>query len=130
MNVELTVQSMYDNYPVIFQDRFDCYNHLFCVIGNGFEWVDGELVDGCVVQNLTKHSNNLVDGKAHQHITPEFEFPRKPRRERWYFRYPDGEIHYGKDFAYLFNYPEDIKPDWLDALNECKAMLVEDGYDI
>jgi hypothetical protein len=30
----------------------------------------------------------------------------------------------------LFNYPDDIKQDWLDAIEECKQMLIEDGYDV
>ena len=39
MNVELTIQSMFDDYPTLFKDRADCLNHLFCVIGNGYEWI-------------------------------------------------------------------------------------------
>jgi len=33
-------------YPSIFKNALDVYNHLFCVIGNGYDWKDGCLVDG------------------------------------------------------------------------------------
>ena len=44
MNVELTIQEMYNEYPTLFIDRVDALNHLFCTIGNGYDWKNGELV--------------------------------------------------------------------------------------
>ena len=44
MNVEITIQYLFDNYPGIFKERADCLNQLFCSIGNGFYWQDGELI--------------------------------------------------------------------------------------
>lgn len=44
MNLENTIQYMYDNYPSLFQERWQALNQLFCVIGNGYEWEGGELV--------------------------------------------------------------------------------------
>lgn len=35
-----------------------------------------------------------------------------------------------KEYSYLYNYPKDIKPDWLDLIEECKAMLIADGIEI
>ena len=45
MTVELTMQAMYDHFPGLFKERADCLNHLFCTTGNGYDWIDGELVD-------------------------------------------------------------------------------------
>ena len=45
MTVEQTLQVMTDKYPTIFYNRQTCLNHLFCVIGNGYDWKKGELVD-------------------------------------------------------------------------------------
>ena len=70
MNVELTIQAMFDDYPTLFKDRSDCLNQLFCVIGNGYEWYNGELAEDAdayskeEIKNLKSH---LVDGKAFQH---------------------------------------------------------------
>ena len=111
MTLEKTIQSMFDHFPFLFQDRADCLNHLFCVLGNEYEWVDGELIK----DENREPIHDLVDGKAHQHQVltarsaavlrarihaaqtrttvdetkfanlPDTPPPRQPRRERWYF---------------------------------------------
>ena len=167
MNLELTIQDMFDNYPTLFKDRSDCLNHLFCTIGNGYHWCDGELI-GDEESSLELLEKHLVNGKAYQHNKlslraeaqyyfdkaiangeyskldetflkellearrktilklPDNVYHRRERQFRWYF-YLAG---YCFDFAYLFNYPENIKPDWQSGIEECKKMLIEDGYDI
>ena len=46
MKAENQLQWMMDFYPDSFSYKeTHCLDHLFCVIGNGFEWVNGELVD-------------------------------------------------------------------------------------
>lgn len=64
---------------------------------------------------------------------PDDVYHEKPRAKRWGFcvDIPGHEkIDYHKDTAFLFNTPQDIKPDWAKAIAECKAMLREDGYDV
>lgn len=173
MNVELTIQEMFDNYPTLFKERSDCLNQLFCTIGNGYEWHNGELVEDADTfsdDEITVLKNHLVDGKAFQHNKmslraealeyyrrrlekhPEKDTPinrkldeeyfnsipddvyyKHPRKKRWYFyiNIPNHErIDYCKDYAFLWNYPEDIKPDWLAAIEECKTLLREDGFEV
>lgn len=48
------------------------------------------------------------------------------RKYRWYF-FCAGEC---KSWAPLFNYPKDIKDDWLAGIEETKQLLIEDGYDL
>ena len=43
MKPERTIQVMMDQFPVLFDNRQRCLDHLFVVIGNGYEWFDGEL---------------------------------------------------------------------------------------
>ena len=45
MKFEHTLQFMMDFYAELFPTRKHCLNHLFCTIGNGYEWENGELVD-------------------------------------------------------------------------------------
>ncbi len=45
MRAEDTLQYMADFYPELFPTRKHALNHLFCVLGNGYEWINGELVD-------------------------------------------------------------------------------------
>ena len=44
-SVEQTVRNDLLLWPSIHVNRFSVLHHLFCVIGNGFEWKDGELVE-------------------------------------------------------------------------------------
>lgn len=174
MNVELTIQEMYNEYPTLFVDRVDALNHLFCTIGNGYDWKNGELVSSGYSypkkKDIEKLKNDLVDGKAFQHnklslrgqhqyyinqrtteeterlaerskmsvkdfldceqfllrAYPDDKYHSYPKNMRWYFYLGD----YCKNFAYLFNYPKNIKPDWLAAIEETKQYLKEDGYDL
>ena len=49
----------------------------------------------------------------------------------FYINIPGQErIDFCEKYAYLFNYPDDIKPDWLAALNECRTLLIEDGFNL
>lgn len=167
MKLELTIQDMFNNYPTLFKERSDCLDHLFCTIGNGYHWHNGELCsndDDYPIDEAYLESC-LVDGKAHQYnklslraeailhlkqrkeeleLEPELQaiidaarektisklpddvYHKRERKYRWYF-YLGG---YCTKYAKLFNYPEDIKPDWLAGIEECKAMLREDGYDV
>jgi len=45
MNVTDTIRTMLLEYPQLHLNALDAYNHLFCAYGNGYEWVNGELVD-------------------------------------------------------------------------------------
>lgn len=175
MKVELTIQEMFDNYPTLFKDRADCLNHLFCVIGNGYDWVNGELVEGpedysaeeqkyfedrlkegkafqynkmslraealeYYRRRMEKHpeecSNNALSRKLDEEYfnsIPDDQYHKYERRKRWYFyiNIPGHErIDYHYEYSYLWNYPEDIKPDWLAAIEETKVLLREDGFDI
>lgn len=168
MTLELTIQDMFDRYPGLFKDRSDCLNHLFCTIGNGYEWRNGELCsdENCSSERKKDLNLHLVNGKAYQHnklslraeamyyaemrknkneneypdaiqkeldkadekyfnSLPDNVYHKHPRVQRWSF-YLAG---YCVEFAKLFNYPPDIKQDWLAGIAECKRMLIEDGYD-
>ena len=172
MNVELTIQLMFDEYPTLFKERADCLNHLFCTIGNGYVWQNGELIEiGGSYKNVNEKQlyQHLIKRKAFQHnkmtlrdeaicyfeqqipsetlknlskeqkkIIAEYkkqlvekesnDYYKEPNRyKRWSF-YQNGNIDFNQDFAYLFNFPENIKYDWKNAILECRKLLAEDGY--
>ena len=172
MTLERTIQRMFNGYPGLFKTRADCLDQLFCVIGNGYHWKDGELVSGeDDALEAVSLDSFFVNGKAFQHNKlsiraerdyynkqfekrhhirsyenapaevrelferierealaglPDDKYYTTPRCQRWYF-FTAGYCH---DYAYLFNYPDDIKPDWLSGIEECKQLLREDGYDV
>ena len=108
MNVELTIQEMFDDFPTLFKERADCLNHLFCAIGNGFEWVDGELVDtfdGVASERIATLSARLIDGKAHQYnklsLRAEARIYESERLsngwyDEWSARHPSDDIEWLK----------------------------------
>lgn len=137
MRAEDTLQYMADFYPDIFPTRKHCLDHLFCVIGNGFEWVKGELVD-----NDDKYQKRYKLRKP----IKKAEFWRE---ENWYqmnefygglycldekqkipVQYNFEWYPLSKRYSALFTYPEDIKDDWKALLEECKQMLIADGIDL
>jgi hypothetical protein len=141
MRAEDTLQYMTDFYPEIFPTRKHCLDHLFCVVGNGYEWVNGELVDddseyekryilrepikkaefkretnwyrmNKFYSNLYNALNDLGEKRS---IPMEYKF-------EWY--------PLSKEYSALFTYPDDIKDDWKALVEECKQMLIDDGVDI
>lgn len=53
MNPEDTIRHTLYYYPQICPNRAHALHHMFCVIGNGYEWIKGELVDPYM--ELTPH---------------------------------------------------------------------------
>ena len=160
MNVELTIQEMYEKFPGMFQNRKTCYIQLFCRCGDGYKWKNGELVhehkhNGLGVKYL---KGRLVDGKAFQHKKLETmgdvytfwagkpEYKANKQILELMAKSPDGKKEFSSPYnewlrettttqlmtnaKHLFNYPEDIKDDWKAAIEECKKLLKKDGFDI
>lgn len=137
MRAEDTLQYMADFYPEIFPTRKHCLDHLFCVIGNGFKWVNGELVD-----NDDKYQKRYKLRKP----IKKAEFLRE---ENWYqmnefynglhnldekqkiqMQYNFEWYPLSKRYSALYTYPENIKDDWKELLEECRVALLADGIDL
>lgn len=138
MRPEETMQFMMNFYPDIFPTRKHCLNHLFCVIGNGYEWINGELVDKDgtferrykIVEPITKVKprdedfyNNMLrlENELKEVMGEDYKINHKYAFE-WY--------PLCKEYSKLYTYPENITYDWLKLLNECREMLIEDGIEV
>ena len=149
MQVETTIQQMFDEHPSLFATREECYNQLFCVIGNGYDWLHGQLVPSGDAYSNDPNVAFMHDAD-YARVVPRaaqseknIRKKRKEDRSMWntfrWFRLQDK----GKDigmyseatewypvcerYSYVLNSPENIKPDWRAAIEECKAMLIRDG---
>lgn len=69
MTVKDTVMNALLEYPTLFLNSLDVYNYLFCMIGNGYVWTNGELVD------RLEHTKVLTVKQAIQKVI-EREVPR------------------------------------------------------
>lgn len=135
MTAENTIQWMMDFHPDIYPTRKHCLNQLFCVIGNGYKWKGGELIDtdpdeftkrykfkkpvDKAVSRNEEHWCLMADWhKQLKQIDPEHRIPMQYEFE-WY------PVTSG--YSYVVNFPEDVAPSWKAAIHECRKLLAEDG---
>ena len=137
MRAEDTLQYMADFYPSIFPTRKHALDHLFCVIGNGYEWVNGELVDDdneyekryklikSIKRAEFRHEGNWYSMHKFytelKNIDDDYKIPMQYDFD-WY--------PLSKKYSALYTYPDDIKPDWKALIEECKQMLIADGIEV
>lgn len=157
MTVETTIQKMFDEYPRLFSTRQECYNFLFCVIGNGYEWKRGQIVcvdDDEEDRNLQMWEEmdyaDLQDAWESAGIKPkavqsEMNVAERQREDEAIHNLfgenglkdglpdiepydPDKHRWYPiSEYSLIKRVPPDVKPDWKAAVEECKIMLKEDG---
>lgn len=133
MRAEDTLQFMMDFNGSLFWNRQQCLDHLFCTAGTGLEWENGELVfkDYDTVQMLSHWK--LVKPIEHaepRRLTMEIHEIKESIRERRGLKEDPKWSDISKEYSYLYNYPDNIKPDWLALIEECKQMLIADGVEI
>lgn len=80
-----------DAYPSLFVDEADVLDHLFFTIGNGYEWVEGQLVDVC-------------EERDDQYV----ERTQKKRIERAHKRLADALNDHGEDCSLVPYYREEL----------------------
>lgn len=141
MTVETTVQEMFDKYPILFSTREECFDHLFCTIGNGYVWKWGQLIyigdiedfdeeeakkwndDDYAVEHprASQSEKNLEDRRKHDELYVKHGLIKKVGEHTWY--------PLCKRYSRLFTIPADAREDWKAAVEECKKMLEKDGVD-
>ena len=159
MKPERTLQKMYDEYPQLFKTRQKALDHLFCVIGNGYEWKNGELVDceelyyySVKLDKLIEipfENDNEVDIVSKPPMSDEdYEIEhqdwiketvelkcrlneRITREEALKVTLENCHKWYpiSKNHSYICNLPDDITPEWKALTEECKEMLKKDGIE-
>lgn len=157
MQFEHEIQYCYDKYPSLFRRRWEVLNHLFCVIGNGFEWVNGELVEKGE-RKIKNYVPLLKDGEAYRSEESIREQVSKENKkmDEWIIKHNQEyeklgishlintwpgektekeiaktynvEFYPLSEYSAIFNIPEDIKPDWLEGIKEVVNLLLIHGH--
>lgn len=137
MKAEETLQYMADFYSEIFPTRKHALNHLFCVVGNGYKWVNGELV---YENDRYKNRYKLCEYIERAEFPYEYlwyeshnrfhKFCKGEDEKKIPYKYQFAWYPLSKKYSKLYTYPDDIKPDWKALLEECKQLLIEDGIEI
>ena len=142
MTVESTVQEMFDKYPILFSTREECFDHLFCTIGNGDKWKWGQLIyqepheEGYDEEEdrlfheadyskehpkATQSKKNLEERRKLDELYLKDGIIKKIGEHEWY--------PLSRKYSRIFHVPDDARDDWKAAVEECKRMLEKDGVD-
>ena len=160
MKPERTLQKMYDEYPQLFPTRHHALDHLFCVIGNGYEWKKGELVDYKELYYYDSELDELVeipfendDESDIVSKSPMTDEEYEIEHQKWIEERVDLKCRFNKritreealkvtlenchkwypiskNHSYICNLPDDITPEWKSLAEECKEMLKKDGIEL
>ena len=132
MRAEDTLQFMMDFQGNLFYNRQKCLDQLFCTIGNGYSWVDGELVEDSRDTKTLLSRWKLVTPIEHAEPTLGVSELGKMKEDILKRRGIEDQKWYplSKEYSYLYNYPDDIKHDWKALIEECKQMLIDDGIEV
>ncbi|PAB61022.1 hypothetical protein [Anaeromicrobium sediminis] len=106
MNLEDTIRACMKKYPRLFLDRWEVLNYLFCTLHCDHKWKDGELVG--TIDTIYKQDTPLFA----EQIIELIKFREKLWGQAFYI-YP-----LGKKYSNLFNFPKNIKTDWLKGIIE------------
>lgn len=145
MTVADTFWQAFNLYPSLFQTRADVINHLFFVIGNGYRWSNGELIDDDPAMTLEQITEtriaralkNFSGVEFRQSVarilgdpvpTEEEALEEQLNKE---FAHKVGPIK-GKPRIYypvcgyseICNVPNDVRPDWLRLAREACRLLI------
>ena len=132
MRAEDTLQFMMDFQCSLFHNRQKCLDQLFCTIGNGYSWIDGELVEDSLDTKTLLSRWKLATPIEHAEPTWGVSELGKMKEDILKRRGIEDQKWYplSKEYSYLYNYPDDIKTDWKALLEECKQMLIDDGVEV
>lgn len=109
--VEQVFADCYKYYPDLFRTRVDVIDHLFFVVGNGYRWVDGVLVE-INPDPLARIEYQLDADDDGVRPLPDDGEPR--------CFYP-----VSRDYSAVYTVPDDVRPDWL-ALAYTAAIMLRD----
>ena len=150
MTVETTLQEMFDDFPDLFSTRQQCYDHLFCTVGNGYCWKWGQIVENVygLEDNKEIHDNDYLHPKVlkaeqtPENIKMKLNMDRELHELKRLNDLEDDGVDIGEYDPNQHNWypiskhslineiPDDIKPDWKKAIEECKEMLKADGINL
>lgn len=125
MKLEEEIQYLYDNHPHFFQTRKDCLNHLFCVVGHGYQWVNGQLVSigNCKINVDTGEIMSINEPKI------ELKGDNKAKQtilyDRKYYKHFSDQWHPVCEYSAIKTHSDDIQEDWQRGITETITMILQ-----
>lgn len=140
-SLEFTIKASILAYPSLFQIRGQVLNHLFCVLGNGYDWWDGHIRETCGDEKHEGVQKRLLEGVPEEEIRA---WIKSKDDERWERNFADLKARLkelGVDFdppplsmhpltiypvcdlCEIMKLPDNIRPDWLAGAEEAVALM-------
>ncbi len=127
MTVEDTIRQSIANFPCLHNNRTEVLHHVFCVLGNGYHWVDGALELKFPLEEdhspfwdepagddiLTQVQRQVAQAQNAQSRVILAELDDRCRLQE-----PLPDCYPLYEYAKLLTLPEDIQSDWLEAAQE------------
>ncbi len=141
MNLEDTIKDKFNRFPVLYgtSNRKKVLDSLFVTIGNGYYWDKGELVESPIsIKSEDKafykkepyfKSNLLLYKDIYKLSTTQAKIKAVANYKKLIKEADETPVDwYGLDpeHSLMFEYPEDIKPDWLNGIIETCISIIED----
>jgi len=131
MNAKQTIINSIIEYPLLYKDidfkhsKEKVLDHLFFVNGNGYDWIDGELVGDSQNSTILTFTDNYFETPIWSKEEDEESFLKDFRLEEGrdftpreiYSKHPLS-LYPLCTYAKILNLPKDIKPDWLACAEE------------
>lgn len=129
-------------YPSLFQIREQVLNHLYCVLGNGYDWWDGRLRETCEDEKIETVETMLFERKPEEEIQAWVkskddtrldtalkeidELLKKlgvERDENRVLQMFPFRIYPVCDLCAIMKLPDQIRPDWLAGAEEAVDLM-------
>jgi len=147
-SLDFRIWEMMIAYPSLFPTRFYAIHHLYLVLGNGYEWQDGRLVERVPDEKRKAIERMLKDGKTEGEMRKAIqkmddqlygEMRAETRRvseklqalsKKYKVDLADPVDHPKSfqvypvcDLSEIMNIPDDVRPDWLAGAEEALAIM-------
>lgn len=121
---------MYDLYPFLYSTRQECFNYLFCSVGNGYKWKWGQVVhvegeDEAANEDDYVHPQTVHSSQSSKNLKKKSEW-LKIREIAGVLPIPRWS-KLNEKYSLIYHVPKNARPDWKAAVEECKDMLEADG---
>ena len=132
-------------YPSLFPTRDHTIEFIFCVLGNGYDWEDGALIESCDDEKSKIVEKLLLEGSPEEDIKktvqeindkrfpplPELSAEVKEVLQKYGLELPGRPRDVGQpimvyplcEYTHILKLPLDIRPDWLAGAEEAVRII-------
>ena len=139
MNLKDNVMLSLIQYPTMFKNVVSVYDHMFAVIGNGYQWVDGKLLPICEPIPEEINWSKIIDDAKERIINKDSKTYPEWEIMQWLYQIDHIDIlmktnihseyfdsYYGLEekFSCIFEIPDNVDDDYLEGASDYLAHFI------